>query len=49
MGFIVSAAAVQNKQELPNFYFLAFGIFVIVVAIFLFAATSRCSPTRPGC
>jgi regulator of protease activity HflC (stomatin/prohibitin superfamily) len=36
VGFIVSAAAVQNKQDLPNFYFLGFGIFVIVLAIFLF-------------
>jgi len=35
VGFIVSAAAVQNKQELPNFYFLGWGVFVIVVAVFL--------------
>ena len=35
VAFIVSAADAQ-KQELPNFYFLGSGIFVIVVAIFLF-------------
>jgi regulator of protease activity HflC (stomatin/prohibitin superfamily) len=35
VAFIVSAANAQ-KQELPNFYFLGSGIFVIVAAIFLF-------------
>ncbi len=46
VGFIFSAAAVQNKQELPNFYFLAFGIFVIVVAIFLFAGHFTLQPNE---
>jgi len=46
VGFIVSANAVQNKQELPNFYYLGFGIFVIAVAIFLFAGHFTLQPNE---
>jgi regulator of protease activity HflC (stomatin/prohibitin superfamily) len=36
VGFIVSVATLPNKQDLPNFYFLGCGMFVIFVAAFLF-------------